>query len=1681
MDVGLLEIPAELSALLRLAEGHASENQVSEVSPPQIKACINYSLPPDIDRHPFSKFINEHFQVPQFEVQKQPIQQPFTQLEGEERQLALDIFKLILRFQGDEWLQGRKEEIFLGNFIAQKGISYPKLRNEIFCQLANQMWKNPDMQEWQRACLLMATCLNSFQPFPELEKPLLKYVSDHGVEGYRPLCQHKALAALQHSQKRSFPPSQLEWTANQRRGQMVLDVHLFNDEAVVTEVESWTTAEELASWIFKFWGQETEQKGWSMSLHTGEQWRDVPGSDFIMDLIAETEMLGVFSAQNSSSPFNTGMSGNIYGSTYSSENIYSATSEDSETIIPPAPNIQAPPLPPPLIPQENASAGYYQSQFGAPDYSERPTPGLENYVDNLFNPVFTFGGGEMERSADLNRRMKGGGGIGPTQTGVYMSPGMPLIPSYPMGMPQMPQMSVAPNYQQMPYMGAGVPAAMPVMQPMQQMPTMQPMQTMPTMPMMHPSMPAMMMPQASSMPEMLPMHQPSRYSRSHFSQQEQTAKQQQEFINQQALLLAQQMTIQAMSMTQQQQQQQQHQWQKPHEEEEAAPVNSRTKKFIKHTPKPPVQPVISTPPIQPKTPSVNREPEVIKIPIIDLNKPPKEKVSVPENVDNSDDETLLEQKQSFQEKRQYFQTRGKEEAPVRVPSKIRLPKPDRPKSEEKTEMPETQPEKPKESTSPPPPPPPPPPGPEKSANKEKKEDETKKSENRNKEIINSLYTPPKRVEPSQNIREIIKIYQSRPVPPPTEYEPIRRTAKPFLKKNTPKEEALNLLGMKGHKNDSNSSTDNKPNSGPKVAPKPQRISSSTIHNELTLLLSQTASPPPAPPPPPPPPPSLPAPVLSNDFSPPQVFLDDENIKTQLYRRTASVYFSYVNNNWKLYLRKELFYPREKFNDPYILNLICEQIVRDTYSNSCARISKDERRKMRDLLTELKVGTNIRSVQDDGLKRRIVVAARDNWVMYFSRLFPVCGEIDNKVEVLSISHRDIKLLKTTKATGMSPEHYKVLQSYSYVDVLSVKIVDESTLEFMVKNESLILFTEKASQVQALVNFFLVELRKDSNYVRAVKSYITDEKSLLNFRKGDVIKLLHMDSLEPGWQFGSIGGRSGLFPTDHAQLTVPPDYSNMKNATRRKSMISIEKKVISTGGSETIKSRISSSSSFTSFGGSTYLMTEFGMKYFREPLATLGWKGMAAEGKKAAQLVQHTKIPIQESLIYFTDKELSELGAKNFNDLMRFMGDQQSQKEEPERDFVQNMLRLCKEKESLQDEICCQLIKQVTDNPSRESCIRGWRALYIFLGFYNLSINLRPYVLKYLQEIVSNPLHNYQEVAKATEENLHRTIQFGGRRNMPSTLELDAIMKGRSSRRIAIQLPGELKHTARIKPFSIANDVVLEICSTLGIQDIEETKEFSIFAEKKKGRSMRPLRLEEYLFDFLLDDNSVNLFFHRIMWSEPFHFYNDLYVDVHYNQMLPTYLKGNFILPNNINEMEEMIATLAACQHKSGGAGTNPSMQEIKEYLPKTGATKLDVQSIQQQIVHQLNTMQQLKPIEAKIRFLTTGSSMSLFGYNIFTVKKTSNPQIPNPCLVAINQQHLIVIDKDTKDQLMIIPLKEIVTMCTLRPSETSKLPGVQVNYGSAGISRTFSFELKEARELCHTIAMILDTVSSHPSM
>uniref|UniRef100_A0A3B4B5U3 Myosin XVB n=1 Tax=Periophthalmus magnuspinnatus TaxID=409849 RepID=A0A3B4B5U3_9GOBI len=457
-------------------------------------------------------------------------------------------------------------------------------------------------------------------------------------------------------------------------------------------------------------------------------------------------------------------------------------------------------------------------------------------------------------------------------------------------------------------------------------------------------------------------------------------------------------------------------------------------------------------------------------------------------------------------------------------------------------------------------------------------------------------------------------------------------------------------------------------------------------------------------------------------------------------------------------------------------------MRDTYSD-----------------TNFNVGTTISTIQDDFMKKRIVIAARDNWENYFSRLFPV--------KILGVTHRGIRLLKVVRASGINPKHLRLLRSYRYQPCAD-------KVEVELKSEKMVLQSNRAPQIYAMIKLFLHELIQGSGHVVALKSHMTDDKSMLSFTRGDVIRLQAVEGLQTGWMFGSTGGRSGLFPVELTQPSAAPDYHGLhldRRDERRKSMRSL-----------------------------------------RPPPGPTP-QGPIPQGPMSQRPPQQRQSPLGPP----------------------------SDSREPS---IHNSLG--KENELLRDEIFCQIVKQITDNPNKSSCTSGWRMLNLCTGFFSCSGTLQPYLCHHLELLACNPHNPYQELASVCLENLQRSLSFGGRRTIPSEIEMEALMAGKSSRRIGIKLPGEVEFPMKIRSFNMVIDVVSDLCSEMAIIDPAEVNEFAIIANRDKGTShgvARPLHPEEYIFDFLLDDLSISLSLRRLIWRTPLSFNNDLYITFHYQQV------------------------------------------------------------------------------------------------------------------------------------------------------------------------------------------------------
>ncbi|KAI4832816.1 hypothetical protein KUCAC02_015760, partial [Chaenocephalus aceratus] len=1377
-----------------------------------------------------------------------PLETSLIRTDEELRQGALNLFILILRFMGDPNLNGAQENLF-GNYIIQRGLSNPSLRDEILAQVANQVWRNPNILNSERGWLLLSSCLSAFLPSQRLTKYLLKFVSDYGPEGYDCVCQHRLLQALQRlnvgpEYVRTYPPCLLEWTANRKRAHTVLHIHCFDGVSFLCPLHSWTTGEEMAKDILKHRGVAEGRRGWSVVLKEPAQWVELEGSDYVLDLMSDLELPADFPKHSSYFIISAQEPARVR--TNASISLLGGGFDKKDDFIP------------------SALPGYDGQDF-------EPQRGMDRYLDSLFDPVLSEGTGEAESAAGTVQQDEGGWG-GWRRVAAARTVNRPPTSTWSCESPSRGRCDVT-----------------------------------------------------------------SCCCCGTYAQQAVLSRQQQAIVNQQAIIMAQQMTMQAMAMT----------------SPPTSPITS-----------PPMSPIFTHPP----SPYAPASPYGSIPPSPYANIPPSPYANFTPTPYGAAD---------IQHRHPYSPPSRHEQTPSHPPADPRTRPEARPQPQ--TYSSKTEPTQPQANAS------------SRVSNSEACEVQSGKDSGSRRKA------PGIPINKDKPVRKfVVKFSAGRP------------TEHIFPSQDV---QALQILKPQ---------MENPPAPQPKRPAAPSASASAIKEAGFKPTKSMKTRAPRRPLPLPPP--------VSRELP-----VEIETIQTQLHQRTNEEHYTYTNVPWRLYLRKEVFYPKDSFNNPLVLDLIFKQIVNDTLSEACVRITRDERQKMKGLFAKHAVEQNTDPVEEH-VKKTIVTAARETWEIYFSRLFPA----------------GIKLLKTVKSSAAAPDYFRVLRPYTYADILFVTIPSENMLEFNLTNEKLILFSAKAPQVKHLIDTFINEIKKDSDYVIAERNFVTDDRSMLSFHKGDIIRLQVMDGLEKGYNYGCVVRKKVVFleelkretqdfafPAECVHAVAPPDFLSL--SLDRKSeprggagQFNVSSAVAVAVASTMAAHEIDQTIKQVSLDGfaegdlderalqdSKYDMLEFAKKYFRQGNTMKGdsmkGKSKNRDSREPTEMIKFSKTPLTESLIEFTDMAMNRVAADLFLSVMRFMGDAPS-RGSTEQEVITTFLKLIGDFTLMRDEAYCQLLKQLTANTSSkpDSCQRGWRLLYILAAFHRCSEVLKPFLLKNLQQASRSAGVQYQGIAKACEQNLKKTFQYGGRVVPPNTMELKAVMAGRSSKQ----------------------------------------------AE--------------------LVDTSYSFWFRRVVWTQPLKFENELCVAMHYNQILPDYRKGllNILPHGKVSDQQfHQISKLAALQHRAKDILFVPTIHELSEYIAPPLFKKQPPQQWVTMVTQHMQQVQALSPHQARAQFMGLISAFPMFGSSFFYIHSSSSTTFYAPCIVAVNQHGFHFLHKNTHELMAMVPLVEVQSSRTQRPTAGSSYPYVDLTLGDTSTQRVVQLQLEQGLELCRVIAMQVENMLS----
>lgn len=274
---------------------------------------------------------------------------------------------------------------------------------------------------------------------------------------------------------------------------------------------------------------------------------------------------------------------------------------------------------------------------------------------------------------------------------------------------------------------------------------------------------------------------------------------------------------------------------------------------------------------------------------------------------------------------------------------------------------------------------------------------------------------------------------------------------------------------------------------------------------------------------------------------------------------------------------------------------------------------------------------------------------------------------------------------------------------------------------------------------------------------------------------------------------------------------------------------------------------------SFNPAEYSLVKFAELYFNDhPKSGSGTMSRRSSRRQSqmkidnpmdkAEMCVHTKSPnLPTSLIHMHNPDNVTLACSIFKDLHRQMRGELR----PEQAIrsIQSIVAYCLERDELRDEIYCQLMRQVNNNPDPESQLRGWHILCVCCVSFPPAKVLYRYLLTFIRIAQKdNLVGSYADWAL---EALKKIKLNGICRIVLSEVEIEAIREHQPIICRFYFLDGKAKAVG-VHPSWTAADVIGAVADKIGLQN---TAGWALFESTPQAEHF--IRNYEYVGDILAE--------------------------------------------------------------------------------------------------------------------------------------------------------------------------------------------------------------------------------------
>lgn len=778
--------------------------------------------------------------------------------------------------------------------------------------------------------------------------------------------------------------------------------------------------------------------------------------------------------------------------------------------------------------------------------------------------------------------------------------------------------------------------------------------------------------------------------------------------------------------------------------------------------------------------------------------------------------------------------------------------------------------------------------------------------------------------------------------------------------------------------------------------------------------------------------------------------------------------------WRLFYRKEIFTPwHDPKDDPISTNLIYQQVIRgikygeyrcdkeDDLATLAAQqyfieeglldvsrlesqlhnylpdfeLNGKEMAKERWIQAIMyqyrkKFGVNPRSPHH--VKEDVVSFAKFKWPLLFSRFYEAA-----KFSAPPLPRNDVIVAVNWTGVYVVDDKEQVLLEFSFPEISKVTHqrglrpgCDTCTLQ-TISGDEYSFQSPNAADVVDVVSTFIDGLKQRSRYVIAMKGQKgNDYTNLLDFETGDLVILMNnftgKDLLTEKLVEGECARTclQGLVQTENVYVLpalVKPSVNTLQLFSK---------------GEQTALDVLNNNQVVAlQTLGRPHTLEQFALSNFRAPSRPLVSQRslMALRRRDVAPMPQWRfcrealEAPLLKKL-EGRDEQCRDAIAM-FVCVMKYMGDQPSRRSRLGTDLTDSIFKPAIAHEILRDELYCQLLRQLTMNPSVLSEERGWELAWLTTGLFSPSTSV-------LKEVVHFLKSRHQPIAHDCLVRIMRMNKGCSRKFPPHLVEVEAIQHKTTQIFHKVYFPDQSDEAIEVLSSTRARDFCQRIAQRLGLKKRDG---FSLFVKIKEKVLAVPEN--EFFFDFVrqlsdwvqnnhsLKENSIvpvnyQVFFMRKLWMNVTPG-EDRNADLifHYQQECPKYLLGYHRVTKQ-ESIDIAALLLRAITKDSKNAPLAQLPQLLSELVPADMMKMMSASEWRKVISSAYVKVEHLSSDRAKIEFLAMISKKDSFGSAFFPVSQYSDLSLPDKLLIAINQKGVQLYNNESKALITQYPFNVI---------------------------------------------------------